>query len=106
MKANKLDEKKKWQKALDKTKELELLNNTMAVVETAPTSTLAHEQALDTFIDKGNHMVESGELKITATTYIQAIKAKADIQKSDKDRRYDALKSIFSGAAPKNDETV
>jgi hypothetical protein len=108
MKLNGLEDKKNWQQALEKTKfikeeELEALQNTIEYVEDAKSILQPHEYSLDKFIKKGSDMVESGEMKITATTYIQAIKAKSDIEKSNKDRKMDALKTLFTGAAPKTD---
>lgn len=84
-----------------KAKPVVLVEETMAVVDTPVESFSPHEQALDEFIEKGRQKLEYGNLPITATTFIQAIKAKAEIENKTKDRRYDALKSLFTGAAPK-----
>lgn len=102
MKSAGLEEKKNWHLALEKTKvatadKLEALENTMEIVERTPTSTSAHEQTLDDFITKGHEMIKDGQLKVTAQTLVQAIKAKADIEKSNKDRKMDAMKTLFAG---------
>lgn len=107
MKINGLEEKKNWHTALEKTRvataeKLEVLENTMELVERTPESISAHEQTLDDFITKGHEMIRDGQLKVTAQTLVQAIKAKADIEKSNKDRRFNALREMFAGAAPKN----
>lgn len=111
MKLNGLEEKKNWHTALEKTKvataeKLEVLENTMEVIDKTPSSFSPHERALDKFIQKGDEMVDDGLLKITAQTYIQAIKAKAEIESKNKDRRFNALREMFSGAAPKGDKDV
>lgn len=54
-----------------------------------------HEAALDNFIDKFQTMVRNDEIQITATTGLQAIKIKAEIQKGNKDRKLDALKLMM-----------
>lgn len=59
-----------------------------------------HELGLDEFINKGRDMVARGEIAITAANYITAIRIKSEIDKSNKDRKLDLLKSMFSGAAP------
>lgn len=58
----------------------------------------AHEATLDEFIDKGRQMLKTGKLSITSQTLLQAIKTKADIKKSDKDRKMDALR-LMAGAS-------
>jgi hypothetical protein len=59
-----------------------------------------HEIGLDHFIKLGTEKLKRGEMPITASNYLQAIKTKADIDKSNKDRKVDVLKSMFAGAAP------
>lgn len=76
----------------------------VAAVEGEVVSTQDHEVGLDDFIRKGREKLMADQLPITATTYLQAIKIKADIDKNTKDRRLDAVKSLFKGAAPKQDE--
>jgi hypothetical protein len=109
MKSYDLVEKKNWEKALEHTRiataeKKELIENTLEVINKTSTSTTPHEQSLDDFITKGAEMVKEGKINITATTYIQAIRAKADIEKSNKDRRLDAMKAMFTGAAPKSND--
>jgi len=109
LKHNGLTEKKNWQEALEKTKlintdKLVELQNTIDVVEEYKSTLAPHEESLDNFIKKGSDMIKDGTMNITAQTYIQAIKAKADIEKSNKDRRFNALREMFSGAAPKGSD--
>jgi hypothetical protein len=98
---NKLAEKDAKMIKRDRAKEL--VARTMEVVEAPIYSGGEHEQTLDEFIAKGR--AELRNIPVTATTLIQAIKAKAEIEAKQKDRRYDAMKTLFSGAAPKDDET-
>lgn len=79
----------------------DLVKQTMEVIDEPTLSQAAHEQALDEFIAKGREKLDYGNLPITATTFIQAIKTKAEMENKTKDRRYDALKQLFAGAAPK-----
>lgn len=83
------------------TKAKALVDQTLEVVEAPTASVSEHEQALDEFIAKGREKLKYNNLPITATTYIQAIKAKAEIESKTKDRRFEAMKTLFAGAAPK-----
>lgn len=74
-----------------------------ALVEGEVSSTGAHERGLDAFIAAGRAKLDVGEMSITAATFLQAIKVKAEIEKSTKDRRMDAVKTLFKGAAPKTE---
>lgn len=56
-----------------------------------------HEQVLDEFISRGRSMIRSGEMIITAPTLIQAINTKANIEKSQKDRKLEMIKAFFAG---------
>ena len=77
---------------------------TFDVVEILPgQSGTEHELGLDEFIRKGRAKLAAGELQITATTYLQAIKTKMDNDAKTKDRRADMLTGLFKGAAPKRD---
>lgn len=77
---------------------------TFEVIESVPgLPTTNHELGLDRFIEKGRAKLESGEMQITATTYLQAIKVKMDNDAKTKDRRLDMLSGMFKGAAPKRD---
>lgn len=88
-------------KAMKKYEPIPLLAPTLQVIEAEPgASTTNHEIGLDDFIQKGREKLAMGELQITATTFLQAIKIKADNEKGNKDRRLDALKTMFRGAAP------
>lgn len=60
-----------------------------------------HERGLDEIITKGRNMVAKGEIKITAQALLTAIKTKAEIERSTKDRRLDMVK-MFSGAFKEN----
>ena len=75
------------------------LTNTVAVIDGDP-NTSTHEQALDEFIATGKRMVQNGEMVINPATYISAIKTKADIEKSSKDRKLEMMKAFFSGQTP------
>lgn len=97
-----LEEKSLAMKKKDRAKEL--LTETMTVVEAPVSAQGEHVTALDEFIEQGRRKVASGQMPITAQTYVQALKAKAEIENKTKDRRYDALKSLFGGAAPNKDE--
>jgi hypothetical protein len=61
----------------------------------------AHERGLDEIISKGRQMVRTGDIKINATALLAAIKTKADIEKSTKDRRLEGIK-LFTGAYKPN----
>lgn len=76
-----------------------LVDNTVSVIEASVESTDKHEIGLDQFIAEGRDKLVRGEMQVSATTFLQAIKIKADIQKSTKDRRLDAMKAMFSGAS-------
>jgi hypothetical protein len=80
----------------------EAVENTVAIVEGANT-TPKFEKALDEFIAVGQAKMQIGQIPISAANYIQAIKVKADIEMRTKDRKLDMLKSMFAGAAPKQD---
>jgi hypothetical protein len=91
---------KNWQRAgIHKPKPLQELENTISVVEGPMTP--KHEQALDAFIERGKAQLDLGQMNISAANYVQAIKVKADIDMRTKDRKLDMLKSMFAGAAPK-----
>lgn len=86
-----------------KTEELE---NTIAVVEAPVSSNQTHEVALDEFIAMGRAQLKSQNMSISAANFITAIKTKAEIERTTKDRKLDMLKSMFAGAAPaKKEET-
>lgn len=74
-----------------------ILPAVVQAVEGQVVSTQDHERGLDKFIREGEEMLDRREMKLSATTYLQAIKIKADIEKSTKDRRLDAVKSMFKG---------
>lgn len=74
---------------------------TFEVIERVGGATTNHELGLDDFIEKGRTMLANGELRITATTYLTAIKTKMDNDAKTKDRRVDLLSNLFKGAAPK-----
>lgn len=57
-----------------------------------------HEVGLDEFINKGRRLLAANQLNVTAATYLQAIKVKAEIERTTKDRRLDALK-LMAGAS-------
>jgi len=55
-----------------------------------------HEKNLDEFIKQGHEKVLRGEMTISATTYLTALKIRADIDKNTKDRRLEAAKAFFA----------
>lgn len=55
-----------------------------------------HEQGLDDFIQQGRESLARGEMQITASNFLQAIKVKSEIEKSTKDRRMEMIKTFFS----------
>lgn len=66
----------------------------------------SHMQGLEEFIAQGRTMLHQGRLQITGTTYLQAIKIKADVVEKNKDRKLDAIKAFFGAKAadgPPND---
>ena len=80
---------------------------TFDVIETLPAGiTSNHEMGLDDFIQQGREKLARGELQITATTFLQAIKTKMDNDAKTKDRRADLLSGLFKGAAPKKIDDV
>ena len=80
---------------------------TYEVIERVGGPTTNHELGLDDFIEQGRQKLANGELSITATTFLQAIKTKMDNDAKTKDRRADLLSGLFKGAAPKKlDEDV
>lgn len=80
----------------------EVIENTVAVVEGNADPQFV--QALDEFITVGRAKMGLGQVPISASNYIAAIKVKADIEMRTKDRKLDMLKTMFSGAAPKNEQ--
>lgn len=74
-----------------------------AVIEAPVDGQSQHDMGLDEVITLGRRSVASGQIKITGSLLLQAIKIKADIEKSTKDRRLDAVKMMkgaFSGSSP------
>lgn len=76
----------------------DLINSPDGIIHT-------HEIALDEIIQEGRNLLASGQMVITAQHLIAAAKTKADIEKSNKDRKLDLLKSMFTGAAPGHNGT-
>lgn len=81
----------------------EAVENTVAIVE-GSNAKPEFEQALDEFIQVGRAKMDLGQVPISASNYIQAIKVKADIEMRTKDRRLEMLRGMFTGAAPKHDQ--
>jgi hypothetical protein len=81
----------------------EELENTVEIVETTRTSDQEHEVGLDEFIAMGRAKLRTQDMSISAANYLTAIKIKAEIEKTTKDRRLELLRSMFTGAAPKED---
>lgn len=70
--------------------------------EVTPRSGTAHERGLDEIISKGRNMIRSGELKLTTSALLTAIKTKSEIEKSKKDQGLEAMK-LMAGAFGGND---
>ena len=69
-----------------------------SAVEGEVVSQSQHELGLDEFIREGREKLLRKEMSITATTYLQAIKIRTDIDKTTKDRRMEMIKNFFAGA--------
>jgi len=69
----------------------------IGAVEGEIVSSRPHEQGLDEFIKEGREKLIRKELQITSTSYLQAIKIKMDNEAKTKDRRLDAVKTMFKG---------
>ena len=80
------------------------ITNTVRMLDRPSEATENHEIGLDEFIQQGRDKMVRGEMQITANTYLQAIKIKADIQKSNKDRKLDAMKALFGGASGRKED--
>lgn len=80
----------------------EIIETTEKVIEGTP-GRQAHEIGLDEFIEVGRAKLKIGDMNISAANYVTAIKIKAEIESKTKDRRLEMLRSMFSGAAPKQD---
>lgn len=80
-----------------------LLANTVEVIEADVMPRQAYEVGLDQFIAMGADRLKHGEMSISAANYISAIKVKAEIERTTKDRRLEMLKNMFVGAAPKKE---
>lgn len=90
-----------WQRRIPRkpTAEVEkAVVNTVKIVEGGGKPDF--EKKLDAFIEAGNVVLGTGTMTISAANYLAAIKIKADIEMRTKDRKLEALKAMFSGAAP------
>lgn len=89
------------QRARTRFKEVEHPQNKMikaaGAVEGQVLAAAPHEVTLDEFIREGRALLLRNELSITATTLLQAIKIRADVDKTTKDRRLDMIKNFFAG---------
>lgn len=65
----------------------------------------SHMQGLEEFISQGRTMLAQGRLQITGSTYLQAIKIKADVVEKNKDRKLDAIKAFFGAKAADESES-
>jgi hypothetical protein len=74
--------------------------NTTQIIETDDFPKKEYEVGLDEFIKLGRDRLKHGEMAVSAANFIAAIKTKADIERSNKDRRLEMLKTMFAGAAP------
>jgi hypothetical protein len=85
-------------------KALNLVNGVIAkvdatakIIEAGKTNA---DMGLDDFIQAGRDKLARGELVINSQTFLTAIKIKKDDEKSNKDRKVDLLRTMFSGAGP------
>lgn len=60
-----------------------------------PKATTNYELGLDEFIQSGRDKLARGEMQVSASTFVAAIKTKSDIDKNTKDRRLDMIKAFF-----------
>lgn len=60
-----------------------------------------HVAALDTIISQGRDMLLKSQIKLKSSDILAAIKIKADIEKGQKDRTADLIKTLAGIAAPK-----
>jgi hypothetical protein len=84
-------------------KRLDNLDNAavaVSLVETGTSNYPQHIEGLDEFIREGREKLARKDLSISSSTYLQAIKIKAEIERSTKDRKADLLKTMFAGAGP------
>jgi 5-hydroxyisourate hydrolase-like protein (transthyretin family) len=92
----------------EKKKELEkvedVIQNTETVIDAPLSRRQQYEIGLDEFIALGRDRLKHNEMAISAANFIAAVKVKADIERTTKDRRLEMLRSMFSGAAPKKVE--
>lgn len=101
----------------DVIKAKEAFNKAMALQDALPPVSVAnpvkvieeqnkeeHEMALDEFIREGRDKLAEGKLTITASSFLTAVNIKANIKKSDKDRKADMIKA-FMGKASGNGGT-
>lgn len=94
-----------WQRKTTRTLGVqEAVENTVKIVEGDKKEIAQVERALNAFIKAGEALVDTGNMPISAANYIAAIKVKADIEMRTKDRKLEALKAMFSGAAPASAE--
>lgn len=82
---------------VDKLEEARVIPPVVEAVESSVTSATEHERGLDEFIRDGRNKLSRGELSMTASSYLQAIKIKSDIEKNTKDRRMEMIKQFFGG---------
>jgi hypothetical protein len=82
----------------------DIIQNTVNVVEADVIPRQPYEIALDEFIALGADRLRHGDMQISASNFVAAIKAKIDHERNTKDRRLDMLKNMFTGAAPKGVE--
>lgn len=61
-----------------------------------------HERGLDDFIQQGRDLLVQQKMKISATTFLAAVKIRAEIDKSTKDRRLDMIKAFFTGGGKRD----
>ncbi len=69
----------------------------MDVLEGDREATTAYEKGLDDFIQEGRNKLARGEMEVSPTNFLQAIKVKGDLQKGMKDRRMEMIKNFFTG---------
>lgn len=99
---NQTSHKREAEKEVIKKSE-DLIANTVDVVEADVLPRQGYEIGLDEFIALGRDRLKRGDMSISSSNYIAAIKVKAEIERTTKDRRLEMLKNMFVGAAPKKE---
>lgn len=110
MKRHRINDLVRSRKKFDTHKEVKTYSDAMAgdVITTVEGEVLAgsqHELALKEIVAEGRAKLKAGDMQITLSGMINASKALADIEKGTKDRRLEAVKTMFKGITGGADES-